>query len=344
MVLNEMKSRVYFLKAGFAKGALKRLFKEKFSEVVEDECLTALKLHMGEPFNPRFIKPDHVREISSAVLDLKGKPFLTDTTTLYKMKRFNALDYLETAYNNGFRYDLVDAPVVIADGLLGEHGVKVEVDGILKEVEVAQAVYEADALISLAHCTGHISFGYGGAIKNLGMGCVTKNGKRMVHCRGVPVVDEKKCVGCGECAKACSYDVISIRKYACFNMLWCVSCGRCIEACPQKALSNPEGWMENYARALVESARGVVKNFYGRLCYINFLLEVSEGCDCRPKSDLITEDIGVLASSDLVAVEKASLDLIRNERKDFAPQADLQIKHAVRNKLGNKEYEIVEFD
>lgn len=339
-----MASRVYLLKAGFKEGALKKLFKEKFPEIVEEKTLTALKLHMGESFNPRFIKPKYVKEIVSAVLDLNGKPFLTDTTTLYARGRFNAHDYSETAYNNGFRYNLLDAPVLIADGLLGEHGVKVKVDGMLKEVEVAQSIYEAEALVSLAHCTGHISFGYGGAIKNLGMGCVTKNGKRMVHCHGVPIVNVKKCVGCGACARACPYNVISIRKYACFNMLWCVSCGRCIEACPQNALSTPNNWMEKYSRALVESAAGVLKNFYGRVCYLNFLLDVSEGCDCAPKSDLIAKDIGVLASKDLVALEQASLDLIRKEKKNFAPEADLQIKYAIKNKLGGKEYDLIEFD
>jgi uncharacterized Fe-S center protein len=338
-----MASKVYYLKAGFRQGALRRLFTRHFSSLVCPKNLTALKLHMGESFNPRFLKPKYAKDIASGVLDLYGRPFLTDTTTLYPRGRFNAVDYLETAHSNGFSYETTGAPVIIADGLLGEHGVKVAACGMLKEVEVAQSIYEAEVLVSLAHCTGHISFGYGGALKNIGMGAVTKNGKRMVHCHGAPVLDADKCVGCGACAKACPYKVITVRKHACFNLLWCVSCGRCIAACPRKALQNPCGWPDSYVQALVESAAGVIKTFYGKACYFNFLMDVSEGCDCAPKTGPVTKDIGVLASQDVVAVEQASLDLIRKKRKDFAAEADFQIAHAVKANLGSKSYNLVEF-
>lgn len=324
----------------FKPGAIGRLFVESgFTEVFSPGDLVALKLHVGEPVNRTFIKPEYVREVVDAVQGAGGKPFLTDSTTLYRRGRFNAVDHLLTAWSNGFTSEAVGAPFVVSDGLTGESGVEVEVRDslLLDSIEVAQAVYEADALIALTHSTGHISAVYGGAIKNLGMGCVTKNGKRAVHYPGVPIVDEQKCVACGACAKLCPHKVIEVIGHAVVDRSWCVACGRCVDACPNGALARGDTWQEDFLAALVDSAKAVLSTFSrDRVGFMNFLVDVTEGCDCVTQTPLLMPDKGVLASKDIVSIEQASLDLIE------VLDAGLQVDYAEKAGLRSREYSTVD--
>ena len=314
---------------------------------IDKGSLVAVKLHMGETFNDGFIKPLFVKEIVAEIKKLGGKPFITDTTTLYPRGRFTAVDYLETARKNGFDSSAIGAPVIIADGLTGESGVVAETGGkVLEKVEVGQAIHEADYLVTLTHCTGHISVGYGGAIKNLGMGCMTKNGKRAVHRFSMPQVEKGKCEKCGACVESCPYSVIRMDEFPEIDAKWCVGCCRCVDVCPTGAMHQPEGWFDDYIRALVEAANSVVRKFGENACFVNFLTDVTAMCDCGVQEEALIPDVGILASGDILSVDRASYDLIKEAAgKDIMKDVwnvdgELQLKIAEELGMGSNEYEI----
>ena len=314
---------------------------------IEKGSLVAVKLHMGEAFNDGFIKPPFVREIVAEIKKMGGKPFITDTTTLYPRGRFTALDYLETARKNGFDFSAIGAPVIIADGLTGEDGVMVDTGGnVVEKIEVGQAIHEADYLVALTHCTGHISVGYGGAIKNLGMGCVTKNGKRAVHRFSMPQVDTEKCERCEACIKSCPYSVITMKEFPEIDARGCVGCCRCVDVCPAGAMHQPDGWFDDYIRALVEAANSVVRKFGENACFVNFLTDITAMCDCGVQEDALIPDVGILASGDILSVDRASYDLIKEAAgKDILKETwdvdgELQLKIAEELGMGSREYEI----
>jgi uncharacterized Fe-S center protein len=236
---------------------------------IEKGSLVAVKLHMGALINYRFIRPAFVREIVAAIKDAGAKPFLTDSTTLYPRGRYNAVDYLETGGK------------------------------LIEQIEIGQSIYESDYLVALTHCTGHISTGYGGALKNLGMGCITKNGKRAVHDFSVPEVDIETCERCETCINACPYSVITMEESPELNSVKCIGCLRCVKACPTGAMHNPAGWFEDYITALVEAANSIIKKFGHNLCFINFLTDITAMCDCTIQKEALVPDLGALASRDI---------------------------------------------
>jgi len=311
--------------------------------------LVAVKLHMGELINYRFIRPSFVREIVAAIKEVGGKPFLTDCTTLYPRGRFNAVDYLETARRNGFNFQTIDAPVIIADGLTGEHGVMAKTNGeLIEHIEVGQAIYEADYLVALTHCTGHISVGYGGAIKNLGMGCMTKNGKRLIHRFSMPDVDKEKCERCLSCINSCPYSVIQMEEFPELDPDWCVGCSRCVKVCPTQAMHHPEGWFERYIKALVEAANSIIKKFGDNICFINFLMDITAMCDCAFQEEALVPDLGIIASNDTLSIDQASYDLIKESagrdvlRESWGLDGELQFKLAEEPGMGSRRYKLTE--
>jgi len=327
--------------------------RELFRKVsgIEKDSLVAVKLHMGELINYRFIRPSFLREIVAEIKEAGARPFLTDCTTLYPRKRFNAVDYLETARRNGFNFSTVGAPVIIADGLTGENGVMVETDGaLIKEIEIGQAIHEADYLVTLTHCTGHISVGYGGAIKNLGMGCMTKNGKRAVHRFSMPKVDKEKCEKCQSCVNSCPYSVIKMEEFPELDPEWCVGCSRCVRVCPTGAMHHPGGWFENYIKGLVEAANSIVKKFEDNISFINFLTDITAMCDCAFQEEALVPDIGALASRDILGIDQASYDLIKEAAgRDVLHEAwgvdgELQLKLAGELGMGSMEYKMTELE
>lgn len=318
---------------------------------IEKGSLVAVKLHMGALINYRFIRPAFVREIVAAIKDAGAKPFLTDSTTLYPRGRYNAVGYLETARQNGFNFSTVGAPVIIADGLKGKSGVMVETGGkLIKQIEIGQAIYEADYLVALTHCTGHISTGYGGALKNLGMGCTTKNGKRAVHDFSVPEVDIETCERCETCINACPYSVITMEESPELNSVECIGCLRCVKACPTGAMHNPAGWFEDYITALVEAANSIIKKFEHNLCFINFLTDITAMCDCTFQQEALVPDLGALASRDILSIEQASYDLIRKSagrdvlREASGFDAELQFKIAEKLGIGSRTYTLTNLE
>ncbi len=255
------KSKVYYtsMKVNSGTNLLKKLDhlvrEAGIANIDFENKYTAIKIHFGEPGNLAFLRPNYAKVIVDLVKELGGKPFLTDCNTLYVGRRKNALDHLDAAYENGFSPFSTGCHVIIADGLKGTDETLVPVNGeYVKEAKIGHAVMDADIIISSTHFKGHESTGFGGAFKNLGMGCGSRAGKMEMHSSGKPVVNQALCISCGECRKNCAHDAISFvdydgenkpssraerknaKKRAIIDHNKCVGCGRCIGACPEDAV------------------------------------------------------------------------------------------------------------
>ncbi len=293
-----------------------------FKNIREGE-LVAIKLHFGERGVTSFVRPLYVRRIVDMILEAGGKPFLTDANTLYRGERSNAIDHINLAMRHGFAYAGVNAPIVIADGLKGKDYVEVDVGGkYFEKVKIASAAHHADSLLSLAHVKGHMLFGFGGAVKNVGMGLGARSGKQMMHADLVPKIVSKKCVGCGLCVKWCPTESLILRDrkerdrpLSELKQSTCTGCGECVVTCPHEAIKiSWSGAPQSVQEKTVEFALGVAKEKPGKIGAINFLTDITPDCDCMPHSDAaIVPDIGILASDDMVAVDRASIDLINRQ-------------------------------
>jgi len=285
-----------------------------FDEIIKERHLVAIKLHFGEKGNTAYIPPIHLRHLVNRIKNLGGKPFLTDTNTLYVGTRTNSVDHLSTAIENGFAFAVAGAPLTIADGLRGNSEVAVAVKlPLYEEVYIGADVVHADSLVSAAHFKGHELSGFGGTIKNLGMGCASRRGKLAQHCEVAPEFDGKKCIGCGECEAHCPADAIElVKKKAIKDSEKCIGCGECIAVCPEEAVSIP--WDSDTARfqkKMVEYTVGVLKGKEKRAIYLNFVTKVTPQCDCYGYSDTpLVKDLGILASRDPVAIDQAAVDWV----------------------------------
>ena len=332
---------------------------------VKDKGTVAIKLHFGEQGNTAYVRPVFLRRIVDRVKEVGGRPFLTDTNTLYGGTRSNAVSHLATAEGNGFAFSVVGAPIIIADGLLGNAAVRVPIEGrIYHEVSIGHAIHYADSLIVVTHFKGHEISGFGGAIKNIGMGCASREGKLSQHSTLGPKVKRKDCAECETCVGWCVYEAIEMRGKAAFiNPDKCVECGECIAICPQGAIQIQ--WNEAspaFQRKMVEYALGALKNKGKRTTYVSFITQVSPYCDCYGHNDVpIVGDIGILASVDPVAIDQASVDLVNAQpgsavspyTKDLLPGADkfravhrqvdwgVQLAYGEEMGLGVRRYELV---
>jgi uncharacterized protein len=299
-------------------------------KAVKRRGLTAVKLHFGERGNTAFIRPLLIRPVIDAIKAAGGKPFLTDAGTLYVGTRGNAVDHLHTAILNGFSYSALGAPLIIADGIDGRDEIAVPVG--LKhfyETYIGSAVVRADALVSVAHFKLHEMSGFGGTIKNLGMGSASRRGKMAQHSEVAPQIDAKKCIGCGTCKDQCAHGAITLvdrpleaprprdgaTKLVSIDQHLCVGCGACIHACPQGALGiNWEMDLPRFMEGMVEYTVGTLKGKEKRSLFVNFLTQISPACDCYPFADApIVPDIGIVASRDPVAIDQASVDLLQTQ-------------------------------
>ena len=336
------------------------------SDRIEEGDLTAVKLHFGELGNDTYIKPVFVRQVVDEIKGLKGKPFLTDTNTMYIGARHNAVDHLQVAIRHGFCYAVVDAPVTIADGLTGNNVRVVEVSGThFNSVKIAGDIAEADAMIVLSHVKGHALSGFGGAIKNLAMGCATPLGKRDQHQGMQANIDPQTCVGCGFCVTQCPFDAIRCNgKLARVEKSICYGCSACLQVCPQEAIDfNWKDDVPKFIERMVEYAAGAVKGKEGKVIYVSFVMSVTPDCDCVPWSDApIVPDIGFLVSTDPVAIDAAAVDLINQQpgikesclHEHHAPgehkftglwakvDGDHQTRYGEKMGLGSREYRLVE--
>jgi uncharacterized protein len=295
---------------------IKLLFdKTGFREFIQEDDLTAIKLHFGEMGNDTFLKPVFIRPIIKKTLDCHGKPFLTDTNTLYYGSRHNSVDHLQTAIKNGFAYAVANAPVIIADGILGDNWVPVKVDlKHFNEVKIAGDIENSHSMLVLSHFKGHGMSGFGGAIKNLAMGCAAAPGKIEQHQSSKPIITDE-CTACGTCLDSCPLSVISLKKQkAVIEMDKCIACSNCLVSCPESAIEMDFDSLPEFMERMVEYAYGAVKNKKGKVGYINFLMDITPDCDCEAFSDApIVPDIGIIASKDPVALDKASYDLVNQQ-------------------------------
>ena len=310
------KSKVYFtsFKTSFTENLMQklaRLVKTAGIETIDfQDHYAAIKIHFGEYGNLAFLRPNYAKVIADIVKEQGGKPFLTDCNTLYVGSRKNAVDHLETAYMNGFTPYATGCPVIIADGLKGTDEALVPVNGeYIKEAKVGRALMDADILISLTHFKGHEATGFGGTVKNIGMGCGSRAGKMEQHKSGKPAIDENLCRGCKRCAKECGSDAISYpNKKAVIDYDKCKGCGRCIGACSFDAVYNPnDSANELLDRKMAEYAQAVC---HDRPCFhISLVQDISPNCDCHGENDApILPDIGMFASFDPIALDQACAD------------------------------------
>ncbi len=312
------KAKVYFTdfrvtKDGGLTDKLKMLCKKAGINQIDFEGkFTAIKIHFGEDGNLSFLRPDYARAVAEVVKEFGGKPYLTDCNTLYPGSRKNALDHLAIAAKHGFNELTTGCQIIIGDGLKGTDDIEVPVKNgeLCKTALIGRGVMDCDVFISLAHFKGHEATGFGGAIKNIGMGCGSRAGKMIQHNSGKPVVSTDNCRGCKLCAKECGSDaIIYENKKARIDQNLCKGCGRCIGACNFDAIYNPnDGALEDLGKKMAEYTQAVVQD--KPAFYINMILDVSPWCDCHAYNDApIIPDVGMAVSFDPVALDQACSDL-----------------------------------
>ena len=341
---------------------------------IREKDLVAIKLHFGERGNTAYVRPIFLRRVVDRVKQCNGKPFLTDTNTLYTGSRSEAVSHLNTAIENGFAESVVNAPILIGDGLRGNSAIRVRINRpIFRTVPIAREICLSDALVTVTHFKGHELSGFGGALKNLGMGCASREGKLSQHSNISPKVNNKACRGCETCLSWCAQEAISMlslkpgvevkRSNAFIDPKKCIGCGECILSCPSGAIEIQ--WNESipiFQKKMVEHAYGAVQKKKGRVLHLNFLTQISPACDCYGYSDApIVNDIGILSSEDPVAIDQASVDLVNGEagnrasklQKNWNPGEDkfraiypevdwnIQLAYAEEIGMGTRKYELV---
>lgn len=311
------KSKVYFTDFRTHVGVsltekLQRLIKKAgITDIDMDGKFVAIKMHFGELGNLSYLRPNYAKAVADVVKECGGKPFLTDCNTLYPGSRKNALEHLDCANINGFNTITTGCQIIIGDGLRGTDDITVPVRNgeYCKEAYIGRAGMDADIFISLTHFKGHESTGFGGAIKNIGMGCGSRAGKMQQHNSGKPIVHDDLCRGCRRCAKECGSDAITYENgKAVINQDICKGCGRCIGACAFDAIEN-QNWNANeiLGRKMAEYSQAVCD---GRPTFhISLVRDISPNCDCHGENDApILPDVGIFASFDPVALDQACVD------------------------------------
>ena len=338
------------------------------ASIVRPGELVAIKMHFGEKGGHAYIRPTFVRRIVDQVKRAGGKPFLTDSSTLYPGERKEAVSALTCAIENGFAYAVVNAPLIMSDGLRGHSARRVVVPGeLLKEVDIGLEILEADALVVLSHFKCHELTGFGGAIKNLAMGCSSRQGKLEQHSTVAPTVSTQHCSTCGACLRACAHGAIDLGSgKAVIDAALCTGCGRCITICEPQAIHIQ--WNEESTlvmKKMAEYALGALSGKTRQKLFVNFITQVSPACDCYGHSDApIVPDIGILASTDPVALDQACADLVNQARglPDTAMQTghepgcdkfrgvhphidwETQLEHGEKVGLGKRGYELMKLE
>lgn len=354
-----MKSKVYFIRVN--DGEEDALVRAKFSRLLNKEDFfgfirkgdsVVIKTHFGEEGNTGHVKPPYIKIVAEHVLESGGSPSVVDSNVLYRGKRTITKDHIELARAHGFTKEAVSAPVVIAEGPEGKDVAEVRIDKeFVKTAKIAPMYLEAGDIIAVSHFKGHLMTGFGGAVKNIGMGCASREGKLFQHSNASPYVDPAVCTGCGSCVKVCPVGAIKlVDKKARIDPKICIGCAECIATCTFDAVSIAwDSGADDIQEKMAEYAYAVLKDKKGRLLFINFAVRISKECDCWTKDfPRISPDIGILVSTDPVAVDKASFDLVNDGcQKDVFREAHpgsdglKQLVRAQKLGLGSMEYELI---
>ena len=297
-------------------------FKDKF---------VAVKVHFGEVGNMAFLRHQYAKVLCDHIKARGGKPFLTDCNTLYVGYRNNALNHLDAAFVNGYNPLSTGVHTIIADGLRGTDEREIPVEGgeYVKEAKIGAAVAEADIIVSLTHFKGHVNAGFGGALKNIGMGCGSKKGKMEMHSSGTPRISASKCIGCGMCVDHCANDGVRVVDgTAVIDEGHCVGCGYCIAYCPAGAIMTK--WDEAKPvmnKKIAEYTKAVLD---GKPSFhVSLVLDVSPDCDCERHNDVpVIPNVGMFASFDPVALDQACVDAANKQPVIQGSKADPQVKEA----------------
>ncbi len=355
-----MKADVFFIRArsdenpeSLSDKGLRVLQKTGFLEKLEPQDFVALKMHFGEKGNTGFIRPAWLRSLAAEIGRRTPRAFLADSNTLYLGPRSNSVEHLKLAWSHGFRPDVLGLPVIIADGLIGNDAREAPGGtGRVAAAKIASAFLGADALLGLAHVTGHVQTGIGAAIKNIGMGCASRAGKLDQHSAAHPRFQAKACRDCGVCLLHCPARAITRAEgHAVLNDGLCIGCGECLVVCRHGAIK--VRWDEDLRRVqekIAEYARLVVQHFGRKAAFLNFAVHITKDCDCMAKDQpFIVEDLGILASTDPVAVDKAAADLVLAGaggedpfRKGYDVDWSFQLRHGQDIGLGSLNYRLVE--
>lgn len=358
--LIDMKNKVYLKRIANKNSKelnidLRRIFiASGINKIIQKDGFVGIKLTFGEEQNKGYINPVIVKEVIDLVKKVKGKPFIVETNTLYRGNRSNAVDHLNLAIRHGFNPQDLGAPLIIGDGLLGYDQFELEVNlKYFKKLKLASVLKDADCVIALSHVTGHILTGFAGVLKNIGMGLASRAGKLNQHSNVLPVVKPKKCNGCTICVKKCPVNAIVINSENKAFILkdLCIGCGDCTVLCRFDAIEiSWSSTSQEMQEKMVEYASGVLRNKQGRFGCINFIIHFTKECDCMSTDTTsIINDIGILASFDPVAIDKASVDVINNTVgkdifKEFFPNIDysVQLKYAEEIGVGSTKYDLIE--
>ena len=371
------KSKVYFTDFRTTIGVglpekLKRLCRKAGLQTMDlDNKFVAIKIHFGELGNIAYLRPNYAKAVADLVKEADGKPFLTDCNTLYPGSRKNALDHLSCAQENGFNETTTGCHIIIGDGLRGTDDITVPIEGgeYCKEAYIGRAIMDADAFISLNHFKGHECTGFGGAIKNIGMGSGSRAGKCEQHSNGKANISEENCRGCKRCLNECANSGLQYdekKKKMTVNKDNCVGCGRCLGSCNFDAIYfENDAALKDLSERMAEYTKAVVDgrpNFH-----ISLIVDVSPNCDCHPENDKpIIPDVGMFCSFDPLALDRACIDMCmkqepyedtllteemkKHDGKDYgdiftnlSPDVDWKscLAHAEKIGLGSNDYELI---
>jgi uncharacterized Fe-S center protein len=344
--MSERIPRVSYLPIEKAEGRLMELVTSVgFQRIARTGQRAGIKVHFGEEGNRGFVPPKYAAEVISGLKELGVEPVLVETTTLYRSPRQTGESHIELAHHHGFNPEAVGADIRILDGERGEESVERTVNlDFFDSVQIAKGVLDLDLLVCISHFKGHMVTGFGGAIKNLGMGLSASSGKLEMHSLASPYVKKDKCTSCGLCAENCPRDAISVDEKAKISNEECIGCCQCLSVCSEGAISIR--WSEvseNVSRKMVEYAMGAVQGLSS--VYLNFLINITPNCDClSTKEPPFHPDVGVFASLDPVACDQACYERIADGLKVVWPKLapEVQLEHGERVGLGRRKYELIE--
>ena len=354
-------STVFFISVQNSKdtGKLSASFKKllrtiPWKEIFPSKFIVGIKMHFGEKDNCGYVPAPIIKNLVDKLKSSNTKPFITDTNVLYHGQRTNSIDHLNLAREHGFSLSTCGAPVIIADGLFGENVFEIPYNGKhCEKLKTAGILKNLHGFVSVAHYTGHMVTGFGGTLKNVGMGLANRAGKQIQHSSIKPSVIEKTCTYCKKCIAVCPVQAIVPQNNKAFiNSDTCIGCADCIVACQFKAIEITWGESFNITEEkMVEYAAGIIRHI-PHTYFINFAVHITKECDCLAKDDpSIVDDIGILASADPVALDKATLDLVLKKAgndifKTAHPDTDYhrQLEYASQIGLGSLEYKLEEIN